>query len=490
MDGQTNGPAPHWRVAIIGAGAGGLGLAIRLLKSGQRDFVVFEASDGVGGTWRSNTYPGAACDVPSHLYSYSFARKPDWTKTYANQPEILDYFEGCADRFGVRSHLRTGVRITAACWDENALCWRLTDAEGKFYEADVVVSAIGTFAAPSVPAIAGLDTFAGPRFHSARWEHEHDLTGKKVAVIGTGASAAQIVPEVAQLADRVDVYQRTPQWILPRSDKPFTEEQKRRFARNPIAARRHRKQIYWAYEKTIAFNHDDDTADRLRAIALSHLEYRIKDDELRAKLTPDYPFGCKRTLVCSDFYKAVTRDNVELVTDPIDRITWGSVVTADGRDRPADILVLATGFRATEYLEGVDVVGVGGRRLHDDWAEVAHAYMGLTVSGYPNFFIFYGPNTNQGGNSIIIILEAQAAYVLSALRQMRRRRVRAVDVRRDVMEAYNRDLEVALAGTVWSDGCQSYFRNANGRIATQLPQTSRWYAQRTRRFRMKEYERT
>ena len=194
--------------------------------------------------------------------------------------------------------------------------------------------------------------------------------------------------------------------------------------------------------------------------------------------------------MCSDFYKAVTRDNVELVTDPIDRITWGSVVTADGRDRPADILVLATGFRATEYLEGVDVVGVGGRRLHDDWAEVAHAYMGLTVSGYPNFFIFYGPNTNQGGNSIIIILEAQAAYVLSALRQMRRRRVRAVDVRRDVMEAYNRELEVALAGTVWSDGCQSYFRNANGRIATQLPQTSRWYAQRTRRFRMKEYERT
>jgi cation diffusion facilitator CzcD-associated flavoprotein CzcO len=490
MDGQTNGPTPHWRVAIIGAGAGGLGLAIRLLRSGQRDFVVFEASAGVGGTWRSNTYPGAACDVPSHLYSFSFARKPDWTKTYANQPEILEYFEGCADRFGVRSHLRTGVRITAARWDEHALCWQVSDAEGNTYAADVVVSAIGTFATPSFPAISGLDTFAGPRFHSARWEHDHDLTGMKVAVIGTGASAAQIVPEVAKIADRVDVYQRTPQWVLPRSDKPFTEEQKRRFARNPIAARRHRKQIYWAYEKTIAFNHDDDTADRLRAIALSHLEYRIKDDELRAKLTPDYPFGCKRTLVCSDFYKAVTRDNVELITAPIDRITSGSVVTADGRDRPADVLVLATGFRATEYLEGIDVVGVGGRSLHDDWAEVARAYMGLTVSGYPNFFIFYGPNTNQGGNSIIIILEAQAAYVLSALRQMRRRRVRAVDVRRDVMEAYNRELEVALAGTVWSDGCQSYFRNANGRIATQLPQTSRWYAQRTRRFRMKEYERT
>jgi cyclohexanone monooxygenase len=491
MGARTNGSTlPHWRVAIIGAGAGGLGLAIRLRKSGHRDFVVFEASDGVGGTWRSNTYPGAACDVPSHLYSYSFARKPDWTKTYANQPEILQYLETCAERFGVCPHLRTRVRITAARWDEEERRWRLTDADGNAYEADVVVSAIGTFATPSYPAIAGLDTFAGPSFHSARWEHEHDLTGKRVAVIGVGASAAQIVPEVAGVAAHVDVYQRTPQWILPRSDKPFTDEQRRRFARNPIVARRHRREIYWAFEKTIAFNHGDDTADRLRAIALSHLEYRIEDDDLRAKLTPDYPFGCKRTLVCSDFYKALTRDDVELVTEPIERVTAGSVVTADGRDRPADVLALATGFKATEYLEGIDVVGVGGRRLHGDWAEVAHAYMGLTVSGYPNFFIFYGPNTNQGGNSIIIILEAQAAYVLSALRHMRWRRVRAVDVRREVMEAYNRELEEALAGTVWSDGCQSYFKNANGKIATQLPQTSRWYAQRTRRFRMKEYQRT
>ena len=484
---EEGGAVPHWRVAIIGAGAGGLGLAIRLAKSSRRDFVLFEASDGVGGTWRANTYPGAACDVPSHLYSYSFALKPDWTKTYANQPEILQYFEDCADRFGVRRHLRPHTRITSARWDEGDQRWHLADAEGGRYEADVLVSAIGTFTTPFVPEIRGLGTFDGPCFHSARWEHEHDLSDRRVAVVGTGASAAQIVPELAKRAQSVSVFQRTPQWILPRSDKPFTEEEKRRFARNPIAARRHRREIYWAFENTIAFRHGDEVAEQLKALALSHIDHRIKDDELRAKLTPDYPFGCKRTLVCSDFYKALVRDNVELVTEGIERVTPDAIVTVDGRERPVDAIVLATGFKATEYLEGIDVVGVGGRRLHDDWAEVAHAYLGLTVSGYPNFFMLYGPNTNQGGNSIIVILEAQATYVLSALRAMRLHRVGAVDVRRDVMDDYNRELAEALAGTVWSDGCQSYFKNANGRIATQLPQTSKWYADRTRRFQMREY---
>jgi cation diffusion facilitator CzcD-associated flavoprotein CzcO len=483
-------PTRRWQVAIIGAGPGGLGLAIRLAQSGRRDFVVLEASDGVGGTWRVNTYPGAACDVPSHLYSYSFALKPDWSKTYANQPEILEYFEQCADRFGIRPHLRTRTRITSARWDEVVRLWRLVDDQGNTYEADVLVSAIGTFTSPSYPDIAGLSDFAGPCFHSARWEHEHDLSGRRIAVIGTGASAAQIIPEVAKTAEQVDVYQRTPQWILPRSDKPFTDEEKRRFARDRRAAKKHREEIFWAFEHTIAFRHGD--AEALEAIARSHIDYRIKDEDLKARLTPDYPFGCKRTLVCSDFYKALLLDNVELVTERIDRVTAEGILATDGRTRPADVIVLATGFRATEYLEGIDIVGTGGRRLHDDWdeAKVAHAYLGLTVSGYPNFFMMYGPNTNQGGNSIIIILEAQAAYILSALRQMRWRRVRSVDVRRDVMAQYNGEIADALEDTIWHDGCQSYFKNENGKIATQLPQTSQWYAERTRRFRMKEYVRT
>ncbi|HWD55288.1 MAG TPA: NAD(P)/FAD-dependent oxidoreductase [Acidimicrobiales bacterium] len=480
---------PHWRVAIIGAGAGGLGLAISLVESGRRDFVVFEATDGVGGTWRVNTYPGAACDVPSHLYSYSFALKPDWSKTYAEQPEILQYFEECADGWGVRPHLRIGVRITSAQWDAGAGCWRLRDDEGRRYSADVVVSAIGTFTTPSYPDLAGLDAFDGPCFHSARWEHEHDLSGRRIAVIGTGASSAQIVPELAKLADRVDVYQRTPQWILPRRDKPFSEEEKQLFATNREAMEKHREEIFWAFENTIAFRLDDPTADGLREIALSHIDYRIKDEALKAKLTPDYPFGCKRTLVCSDFYKAVLRDNVEVITVPIDHVTPRAVVTADGTERPVDAIVLATGFKATEYLEGIEVVGSGGRRLHDDWAEVAHAYLGLTVSGYPNFFMMYGPNTNQGGNSIIVILEAQATYVVSALNAMRDAGVAVVDVRRGVMARYNDELTGALEGTVWHHGCQSYFKNANGKIATQLPQTSLWYAERTKQFEMEDYER-
>jgi len=477
------------KVAILGAGAGGLGLAIRMIKAGMDDFVIFEASDGVGGTWRINSYPGAACDVPSHLYSYSFALKPDWTKTYATQAEILRYFEECADRFGVRPHLRVNTPIVAAEWDDAERCWRLRDALGATYEASMLVSALGTFNAPSIPDIPGLTTFDGPCFHSARWEHQHDLTGRRVAVIGTGASAAQIVPELAKTAQKVTLFQRTPQWILPRSDKPFSEEEKTRFARNPIAARRHRWEIYRAFEKNITFRHGDVVADQLKALALSHLEYRIKDDQLRAKLTPDYPFGCKRTLVTSDFYKAIVRDEVELVTDPIAGVRPGGVVTADGQEHQVDAIVLATGFRATEYLHGLDVVGVGGRRLRDDWAEVAHAYMGLTVAGYPNFFMLYGPNTNQGGNSIIFILEAQAAYVVRALRAMSRRRVRALDVKREVMDAYNAELAEALAGTLWANGCHSYFKNEHGKIATQLPHPSLWYWRRTRWFRIGDYQR-
>ncbi|HEY1650639.1 MAG TPA: NAD(P)/FAD-dependent oxidoreductase [Acidimicrobiales bacterium] len=486
--GAEDDAPPHWQVAIIGAGAGGLGLAIALVESGRRDFVLFEATDGVGGTWRVNTYPGAACDVPSHLYSYSFALKPDWTKTYAEQPEILRYFEECADRWGIGPHLRTGVRITSAQWDPVLRRWKLSDDEGRRYEADVVVSAIGTFTTPSYPDIEGLDAFTGPCFHSARWEHENDLAGRRVAVIGTGASSGQIVPELAKIAAHVDVYQRTPQWILPRRDKPFSEEEKQLFATDREAMEKHREEIFWAFENTIAFRVDDNTTDGLREIALSHIDYRIKDEALKAKLTPDYPFGCKRTLICSDFYKAVLRDNVELITEPIDHVTPGGVVTADGTERAVDAIVLATGFKATEYLEGIEVVGAAGRRLHDDWAEVAHAYLGLTVSGYPNFFMLYGPNTNQGGNSIIVILEAQATYVVSALEAMRAARVAAVDVRRDVMSRYNEDLTVALEGTVWHHGCQSYFKNAKGKIATQLPQTSLWYAERTKQFEMEDYE--
>jgi cation diffusion facilitator CzcD-associated flavoprotein CzcO len=483
------GTPPFWQVAIVGAGAGGLGLAIRLKKAGMDDFVLFEASDGVGGTWRTNSYPGAACDVPSHLYSYSFEMKPDWTKTYANQPEILQYFEDCADKYDIRPHLRTSTAISRIRWDEASSCWYLHTSAGGEYRANVVVSALGTFNAPHIPDIEGLDSFSGTHFHSSRWDHGHDTAGQRVAVIGTGASAVQIVPELAKTVRKLTLFQRSPSWILPRGDKLFSAEEKEHFARHKFAARRHRWQIYRSYERNISFRHGDVVADQLKALALSHLDHRIKDDSLRAKLTPDYPFGCKRTLVSSDFYKAVVRDEVDLVTEPITRVTAGGVLTADGVTHEVDTIILATGFRATDYLCGLEVEGVGGRRLHNDWSEVPHAYLGLAVSGYPNFFMLYGPNTNQGGNSIIFILEAQAAYIVRALRAMRRRRATSVDVRRTVMERYNAELAQALAGTVWDTGCQSYFKNEHGKIATQLPYPSMWYWRRTRRFKMSEYER-
>ncbi|HEY2215807.1 MAG TPA: NAD(P)/FAD-dependent oxidoreductase, partial [Acidimicrobiales bacterium] len=283
-------------VAILGAGAGGLGLAIRLKRARMNDFAIFEASDGVGGTWRTNSYPGAACDVPSHLYSYSFAMKPDWTKTYANQPEILQYFEECADRFAIRPHLRINTRIVSATWDESDALWRLLDSDGGQHQARVVVSALGTFSAPMVPEFKGLSSFSGNWWHSSRWDHQQDLSGKRVAVIGSGASAVQIVPALASTVQHLTMFQRSPSWILPRGDKPFTDEEKQRFASHQLAARRHRWDIYRSFERNITFRHGDAMADQLKALALSHLEYRIKDDELRAKLTPEYPFGCKRTL--------------------------------------------------------------------------------------------------------------------------------------------------------------------------------------------------
>jgi cyclohexanone monooxygenase len=489
MVGESTAAAPV-EVAILGAGAGGLGLAIRLKKARRHDFVLFEASDGVGGTWRINSYPGAACDVPSHLYSYSFEMKPDWSKTYATQPEILQYFETCADKYGIRPHLRVNTRIVRAQWDAERSLWSLTDSDGGQYEARVLVSALGTFNAPHVPEFEGLNTFGGKWWHSSRWNHDHDLSGERVAVIGTGASAAQIVPAIAPTVQHLTLFQRSPSWIVPRGDKPFTDEEKERFARHKLAARRYRWDIYRSFERNITFRHGDAMADQLKALALSHLDYRIKDDELRAKLTPDYPFGCKRTLVTGDFYKAVIRPEVSLVTEPIERITPTGVRTRDGVEHTADTLVLATGFHATDYLHGLDVIGTGGRRLHDDWSEVAHAYLGLTVSGYPNFFMLYGPNTNQGGNSIIFILEAQAAYVVRALRAMRHRRLRSVDVRRGVMDTYNQELAEALKGTVWDTGCQSYFKNQHGKIATQLPYPSLWYWRRTRQFKLREYERS
>ncbi|HUI49958.1 MAG TPA: NAD(P)/FAD-dependent oxidoreductase [Acidimicrobiia bacterium] len=471
-------------IAIIGAGAGGIVMGIKLKRAGY-DFTIFERSDGVGGTWRDNSYPGAACDVPSHLYSFSFELNPWWSRTYATQPEILAYLERCAGQYGLRPHLRAGTSIREARWDDASTCWRLRSETGEEFTADVIVSGLGMLNVAVTPSIPGAEAFRGRTFHSSRWDHSKSLAGERVASIGTGASAVQYVPAIAPTVEHLTVFQRTPIWITPRIDRPYTASEQRRFARVPGAARWERWKIFWTYERA-TFDADAQQTVDMTALARSYLERKISDPELRAKLTPDYPVGCKRPLISREWYPTLTRPNVRLVTEPIMEITEAGIRTADGEEHAVDTIIYGTGFRANEYLTAVDFYGVGGRRLRDDWRDGAAAYLGLTVSGYPNLFTLYGPNTN-GVNSIIFIHEAQAHYVMGALRTMTRRRIAAIDVRRNVMDRYNRRIQAAMAGTVWTAGCTNYFHAASGKIVTQLPYSGGRYWLRTRLFRSRPY---
>jgi cation diffusion facilitator CzcD-associated flavoprotein CzcO len=463
----------------LGAGFGGLAVAHRLAADGVDEVVILERADGVGGTWRANSYPGAACDVPSHLYSLSYAPNPSWSRAYAGQAEILAYVEDCYDRFDVRRKVRTGTDVVAATWSEADGVWRLRDRGGGRWEARVLVSAIGLFNTPAFPAIPGLDDFTGTMFHSARWDHDHDLTGRRVAVVGTGASAIQVVPAIVERTAHLDVYQRTAPWILPRRDPPYTAEEQARFAAEPEVAARHRAEIHDSYEQTVAFVAGHPSVASLAAVARGYLERKVADPELRARLTPDVPFGCKRTLISSAYYPAIQRPDVELVTTGIERFTPAGIRTRDGVERPADTIVLCTGFRAAEYLCGIDVAGRGGTRLAEHWAGRPRAYHGICVPGFPNFFMLYGPNTNQGGNSILLMLEAQAEFVAATLRAAHEAGAATAEVTPEAMRRYSRQLEAAMVRTIWVGGCDSYFHNAAGDIVTQLPQTAGWYRQAT-----------
>ena len=466
-------------VAVLGAGAGGIAMGVSLKRAGF-DFTIFEKSDGVGGTWRDNTFPGAACDVPSHLYSYSFEPNPWWSRTYATQPEILAYLERCCDRYGVRPHVRTGTAIRQARWNAPTCTWELTAESGERFSADVVVSGLGMLNVPHIPDLLGADRFRGRSFHSARWDHSKSLAGERVASIGTGASAIQYVPAIAPEVEHLTVFQRSPVWVSPRIDRAYTPEEQRRFARIPLAARRHRLGIWMTYQRA-RFTIDAEQTIALTEFARSYLARKIEDPDLRARLTPTHPVGCKRPLMSRDWYPALTRPNVTVVTEPIVEITETGLRTADGQVREADTIIFGTGFRANEFLSTIEVIGEGGRRLHDDWAEGAEAYLGLSVAGYPNFFMLYGPNTN-GVNSILFFIEAQAHYVMSALRTMTVLRLGALDVRRRVMDRYNRRIQAAMVGTVWVAGCTNYFRARSGKVVTQLPSSGARYWLRTRVF--------
>jgi cation diffusion facilitator CzcD-associated flavoprotein CzcO len=478
---------PHVRVAIVGAGFSGLGMAIRLKQRGIHSFVVLERATDAGGTWRDNTYPGCGCDVESHLYSFSFAPNPSWSRMYSSQPEIWAYLRRCVRRFGVASHIRWSHEVRDASWDEEALCWRIATSAGDL-TADVLILGVGPLSEPSLPAIPDLDRFAGTMFHSARWDHGHDLSGKRVAVIGTGASAIQFVPRIQPLAGALYVFQRTPPWIVPKLDRPISERERVLFRALPLVQRAWRARIYWTRElMALGMVYQPRRLVKPERVIRRWMETQVTDPALREKLTPRYSLGCKRILPSNDFYPAVARENVELVTERIRALTSAGIVTEDGVERPVDTIIFATGFHVTDTPYAAYVHGRGGRSLADAWRDGPHAYLGTTVAGFPNQFVCIGPNTGLGHSSMVFMIESQIAYVLDCLRAMDRHGLQAVEVRPDVQAAFNDELQRRMRRTVWMSGCASWYLHAGGRNTTLWPGFTWEYRLRTRRFDLASY---
>jgi len=481
--------ARRLRVVIIGSGFGGIGLGIRLRLAGIESFTILERAASLGGTWRENTYPGAACDVPSMLYCFSFAQKTDWTRKWSPQAEIRRYLEDVAARNGIVPHIRFGVEVTGARFDEAAGTWTVRTKDGEEIVADVLVSAVGQLHIPSLPALPGLERFRGERFHSARWNHDYDLDGKRVAVIGNAASAIQFIPHVAERVARLTIFQRSANWMIPRGDRAYTAREKRLYGLVPALVRLQRAWL-WVMLETwlLPVIRGRRLASRLyQRAAERHMRSLVSDPALQDVLVPDYPIGGKRLLITDDYYQTLNRPNVEVVTDAIDHLTEDAIVTRDGRRHPVDAIIFATGFRTNPFLASLRIEGLGGRTLEADWSAGAHAYLGLTVAGYPNFFMLYGPNTNLGHNSIIFMLEAQMRYVLSALDALATPGTRFLDVRREVMEAFNRDVERGLATTAWAASGASWYKDSAGRITNNWPYSTLRYWWRTRRIALREY---
>jgi cation diffusion facilitator CzcD-associated flavoprotein CzcO len=462
------------RTLVVGAGFAGLGTAIKLAESGFTDFLVVDKGHTVGGTWRDNTYPGAACDVPSQLYSFSFAPNPGWSRSFSPQPEIQAYLERTAERSGVLDRFRFGVTVEDLSWDEDDQVWQVSTDHGTV-TADIVVTGSGGLSEPKLPEIEGLETFAGEIFHSARWNHDYDLAGKRVAVIGTGASSIQIVPEIAKEVSHLDVYQRTAPWVMPRKDRPYRAVERLGFRWVPFFQKAYRTGIYWGRECFVpGFVVNPNLAAPAKKLARQNIEKGISDPELRAAVTPDYQIGCKRILISNDYYPALAADHVDLVTDAIARITPTGIVTADGVARDVDVIVVATGFHTTEQPISQHIKGRDGRTLADAWREEGMtAYKGTTISGFPNLFQIVGPNTGLGHSSMVFIIESQIAYILSALQQMGAHEIVSVEPRLEAQQAWNKDLQHRMQRTVWNTGgCASWYLDSHGRNTTLWPRTT------------------
>jgi cation diffusion facilitator CzcD-associated flavoprotein CzcO len=480
----------HYRIAIIGTGFSGLGMGIRLKQSGVEDFVILERAGEIGGAWRDNTYPGCACDVQSHLYSFSFAPNPNWSRLYSPQSEIRQYLHNCAEQYGLKPHIRFHSPLQEAAWDETRQCWHIRLPQ-ETITAQVLILGQGSLSDPQLPDLPGLSNFAGTLFHSSRWNHSYDLRGKRVAVIGTGASAIQFVPQIQHQVEKLVLFQRTPAWIVPRQDYAIPEWQHQLFRRLPLAQRLVRSVMYWQREiRVLGLVYKPEMVKKTEKLVKKFLEYQVADPTLRAKLTPSYSLGCKRILLSDDFYPALTQPNVDLVTEPIAEVHPHSIKSTTGEVYEVDAIICGTGFQVTTAPIMHLVRGRNGELLANTWRESMQAYLGTTVSGYPNMFMMTGPNTGLGHNSMVYMIEAQITYILDALKTMQQQQLAAVEVRADIQTVYNEQLQHKMQGTVWNSGCQSWYQDARGRITTLWPDFTFKFRNLTRKFNSADYELT
>lgn len=487
----ADGPAaaPDHDVVIVGSGFAGIGMAIELKRAGREDFVILEKADEVGGTWRENTYPGCACDVQSHVYSFSFEPNPGWSRMFPLQSELLEYLRRCADKYRLRPHLRMRTEFRGAEYDDDTGWWRLAVGDGEVLTCRALVLGMGPLHKPHIPEIPGLDRFEGPVFHSARWDHGTDLAGKRVAVVGTGASAVQFVPQIAPKVERLALFQRTPPWVMPKPDRAISDTERRLFGRLPATQRAYRTLVYWRLESRFALWEHPRLMRLAQRIALAHMHKHIKDPALRRALTPHYTMGCKRTLVSNDYYPALARPNVDVVTSGIAEFRADRVVDREGREHPADAVILGTGFHVTDAHENLSLTGLGGLKLQDAWSDGAEAYLGTTVAGFPNLFLLLGPNTGLGHNSMVFMIEAQTRYIAGCLDLLDRRGGRSLQVAPGVQRTFNQRLQNALAGEVWQkDNCTSWYLDRNGVNRAAWPGWTWQYWLRTRRPRAAHYQ--
>jgi cation diffusion facilitator CzcD-associated flavoprotein CzcO len=464
------------RIGIIGGGPGGLCVGIKLKEAGYENFTIFEKSAGVGGTWYNNRYPGLSCDVPSHLYSFSFELNPTWSRAYAPQPEILSYMQRLADKYGLMPHVRLSTRIKAAHWDDECTVWRLVLENGDVETFDLVVGALGMFNDLKWPDIPGLHDFQGTLFHSGQWDEAHAFEGETVGVIGSAASAVQFIPRIAPRVAKLEVFQRNPPWVLPKDDPIFDEATLAERRADPMASRAVRLQLYRNMEQFVDWTNPASVPEMER-VARENLQ-NVTDPAIRQKLTPNFSWGCSRPLFSNEFYPTFNRPNVELVTERIERITQSGIITHDGQEHRFDTIVCATGYEVQRYLTAIDVTGRNGLALKEAWKDGAEAYLGITTAGFPNLFMIYGPNTNNG--SILFMLECQANYFVRRLQWMDQNEIAWIDVRPEIMKSFNEDLQSAINRIdIWRSGCNNYYATGTGRIVTQYPHNMSTYRAHT-----------